>query len=98
MLTFPGIPQSLTGTGNSGLSAGASSLLTGMDPEVSELQRAMPVTSDSLALSGMNAMGLPTSPLSITSSTLNSMVLQQVNSPLSRLEQQVCELHRYCQS
>lgn len=83
-----GIAQSLAGAGNSGLNVGATSLITGAHSDISELQRTMPGPSESLALSGM---GLPTSPVSISSTTLNSMVHQQGNSPLSRLEQQVCK-------
>lgn len=83
-----GIAQSLAGASNSGLNVGATSLITGAHSDISELQRTMPGPSESLALSGM---GLPTSPVSISSTTLNSMVHQQGNSPLSRLEQQVCK-------
>lgn len=91
---FAGIPQSLTGTvANSGLST---SLITGSNSDFPDLQpqpqqqqqKNLPVVSESLALSGLAGMGLPTSPVSISSTIVNSMVNQQGNSSLSRLEQQ----------
>lgn len=91
---FAGIPQSLTGTvANSGLST---SLITGSNSDFPDLQpqlqqqqqKNLPVVSESLALSGLAGMGMPTSPVSISSAIVNSMVNQQGNSSLSRLEQQ----------
>ena len=97
MSGFAGIPQSLTGAANSGLSVGTTSLITGSNSDFPDLQKNMPIASESLALSGLAGMGLPTSPVSISSTIVNSMVNQQGNSPLSRLEQQVsCSYLRAC--
>lgn len=83
----------LSGTANSGLIVDAVSLITGSNSDFPDLQKNMPVASESLALSGLAGMGLPTSPVSISSTIVNSMVNQQGNSPLSRLEPQVsCSL------
>ncbi|XP_073395669.1 uncharacterized protein [Physcomitrium patens] len=79
-----GIAPSLGGTGNPGSGVGGTTLITGSSGDFSGVQRNTGGASEGLALSGLVGMGLPASPVSMSSAMAN----QQVSSGLSRLEQQ----------
>lgn len=82
-----GIAPSLGGTGNPGSGVGGTTLITGSSGDFSGVQRNTGGASEGLALSGLVGMGLPASPVSMSSAMAN----QQVSSGLSRLEQQVSD-------
>uniref|UniRef100_A0A7I4D1E1 Transcriptional corepressor SEUSS n=1 Tax=Physcomitrium patens TaxID=3218 RepID=A0A7I4D1E1_PHYPA len=83
-----GIAQSLGG------SVGVSSLVTGSNSELLDLQRGSLGASEGMAVSGLGGMGLPASPASITSTIGNSMANQQGSSGLARMEQQELLVHQ----